>query len=1002
MPTTPAERRRAPRTVASVLEAWRHEPLDGNTAHWVTVTSGGRPCARVRIPVVGTVGAPAFWDLAIGRHARVHAARTAAETSLLRRFGGDGVDGAAEPVTISVVVCTHRRPDDLARFLAATGRLDPSPHEVIVVDNDPGAADVRAVVEAAGAVYVREDRRGLDRARIAGIEAARGEVVCFTDDDCEPPLGWLSPVAEHFSDPSVGALTGPGFAAELETRPQIRFEQAGGFTRGLEPRRADWTEVAPVDAISLGAGACMAFRREHLVAVAAPFPAELDAGTRTQSGGDHIALYSVLASGRRLAYDPRFYVLHRHRRDWAAMHRAFWGYGVGLSAALTRLLIREREPRAVWSAGWPLRQYVAEQARRAVGRADAVDTRIAWDYLRGAACGPGRWLRSWPPDHAPIGPSPGGSPTVAYAANVASGVSRISVIVTTRARPDALERCLGALAAQVGDTPFDVVVCDDDPAESARPLVWRDGWQMVRTGGCGAAGARNRGAARAAAPRLLFLDDDLVPAPDLVARHDRGLEDEDLVLVGRCHPAPRTSNLVTSQAVLWWTDYYRDRARVLGVTFRDVLSGNMSISRASFNRLGGFDEGFGAARREDWEWGIRVLREGLRVGYDPAACAPHEFALTSRRMLDACWRDGRGDRILLTRASEAAAALPRWKLGWLTPVGRLSTLALAPAAGRAVCAGVLDGLERCRMRGTWAQLMRAAQGAAYWAGRGSHVAPAAPVAVLELSGDAPVPAPAVAAPDVQVTLDGEPVGRLTPDEGRWGPHVVSQIVEAGGRAWLGRVARDMIPEPQGEHGMAVDSLVWDDGRPWSEVARRVAASEADVVVIGLGTPMSSPDLVAYAFLAERVGVLVGAASGGVSDSGLVLADRVDRGLFAEPITYLALRPRLYRALPAHGRRLERFGPGAVALHTAVVACGAGALSGRLDVHIAARPHPSPSRLGVSGRVAVALARPESAGRRVQLVGDALVPDPLPGARRVAAALMAGAAVASAGRRVRRR
>ena len=110
--------------------------------------------------------------------------------------------------------------------------MDPPPLELIVVDNDPGDEDCRAEVEQAGARYVREDQRGLDNARNAGLRVARGDLVAFTDDDCVPPPTWLRALGGLFADPAVAAVTGPAFAHSLDTPAQVRFEEQGGHRRG--------------------------------------------------------------------------------------------------------------------------------------------------------------------------------------------------------------------------------------------------------------------------------------------------------------------------------------------------------------------------------------------------------------------------------------------------------------------------------------------------------------------------------------------------------------------------------------------------------------------------------------------------------------------------------------------------------------------------------------------------------------------------------------------------
>jgi glycosyltransferase involved in cell wall biosynthesis len=89
---------------------------------------------------------------------------------------------------VSVVVPTKDRPEKLRRCLAALA----GPHELVVVDD--GSAQrglVAEIVRDAGAQVVRLERKGPAAARNAGVEAAGGEVVCFTDDDCEPAAGWV-------------------------------------------------------------------------------------------------------------------------------------------------------------------------------------------------------------------------------------------------------------------------------------------------------------------------------------------------------------------------------------------------------------------------------------------------------------------------------------------------------------------------------------------------------------------------------------------------------------------------------------------------------------------------------------------------------------------------------------------------------------------------------------------------------------------------------------------
>lgn len=116
----------------------------------------------------------------------------------------------AAPPRASVVVATRDRPAALRRCLAALERQTLAPLEVVVVDD--GSRDVEAVSRAVGrsrsARLVHGGGAGPAAARNAGAASARGAVVCFTDDDCEPAPDWaerlLAALSPERGDVAVG------------------------------------------------------------------------------------------------------------------------------------------------------------------------------------------------------------------------------------------------------------------------------------------------------------------------------------------------------------------------------------------------------------------------------------------------------------------------------------------------------------------------------------------------------------------------------------------------------------------------------------------------------------------------------------------------------------------------------------------------------------------------------------------------------------------------------
>ena len=239
---------------------------------------------------------------------------------------------------LSVVICTRDRAELLERALVAISRLDPAPDEVLIVDNAPTSeATEHCVRRFPGVHYVCEPRPGLDRARNAGIHAATGAIIAFTDDDAEVHPAWISGMRAGFNDPNVVAVTGMVLPAELQTNAQWLFETYWSFNKGFQPKTFDAAFVAQtgagaIPAWEVGAGANMAFRREAFDTVGL-FDERLDVGAAGCSG-DSEMWYRLLAEGRTCRYEPAAVVFHHHRRDIAGLRRQIFGYMRGHTAAL--------------------------------------------------------------------------------------------------------------------------------------------------------------------------------------------------------------------------------------------------------------------------------------------------------------------------------------------------------------------------------------------------------------------------------------------------------------------------------------------------------------------------------------------------------------------------------------------------------------------------------------------------------------------------------------------
>ncbi|MET8007110.1 glycosyltransferase family 2 protein [Nonomuraea glycinis] len=174
----------------------------------------------------------------------------------------------------------------------------------------------------------------------------------------------------------------------------------------------------------------------------------------------------------------------------------------------------------------------------------------------------------------------------------------ITVVIPTIGRPS-LRATLAALGP---DVP--AVVVDDRP-DGAAPLEVPEHVRVVRTGGRGPAAARNAGWRATGTPWVAFLDDDVVPGDGWAraAFQDlAGLADDVAGSQGRIVvPLPRDRRP---------TDAERHTAGLAGANWPTA---DMAYRRAALERVGGFDEGFPRAYREDADLALRMFEAGYRL-----------------------------------------------------------------------------------------------------------------------------------------------------------------------------------------------------------------------------------------------------------------------------------------------------------------------------------------------------------------------------------------------------
>ncbi len=225
----------------------------------------------------------------------------------------------ADPPLLSVVLCSHARPDYLAVCLAALAAQQDGQAEILVVDSaSPPEAAVRiaALAEEHGARLLRTDRPGLSLARNLGLADAAGAWVAYLDDDAVPAADWQARLLARIAmlPADVGVVGGrimPRWEAPLPAwwpdglrgvLTIVEWEGCGEVGRGTPPDVAVY-------------GANMAFAAQPLREVGG-FPEALGRiGERLLSGEEEEVVARLRDRGLRAYYDGAVTVGHSIQQD---------------------------------------------------------------------------------------------------------------------------------------------------------------------------------------------------------------------------------------------------------------------------------------------------------------------------------------------------------------------------------------------------------------------------------------------------------------------------------------------------------------------------------------------------------------------------------------------------------------------------------------------------------------------------------------------------------------
>jgi glycosyltransferase involved in cell wall biosynthesis len=222
-------------------------------------------------------------------------------------------------------------------------------------------------------------------------------------------------------------------------------------------------------------------------------------------------------------------------------------------------------------------------------------------------------------------------------------MTRLSVVVPTRDRPERLAVCLAALERQTVPE-IEIVVVDDasrDAGAVAAAVAGAPRARLVRGEGRGPAAARNRGARAAEGAIVCFTDDDCEPEPGWaagLAARITAADDVHAAAGPTRNARPENPYAAAAQSI---ASHLAEATVDAAGRMRFAPTSNLACRAEVLTALP-FDERYPLAAGEDRDWCARLVGSGRTLLFEPAAVVRHHQELGARSFWRQQVRYGRG------------------------------------------------------------------------------------------------------------------------------------------------------------------------------------------------------------------------------------------------------------------------------------------------------------------------------------------------------------------------